>query len=170
MEGVPGIQPTTTITTHTTTPTTDPPLCRHNCKSTTQNTTTPTADPLPQPPKSPHTEHRSLPPNAASADEEDATTVSEEDEMETSQLLHNLSWKILFKMLSNIAQIRLVSSHPEVYDPCDDSFALVDALLADRANLLEHRPSICMEVGCGSGYVITSLALMLGKDSSGNWK
>ncbi|KAK4766354.1 hypothetical protein SAY87_007996 [Trapa incisa] len=59
------------------------------------------------------------------------------------------------------AQIRLVSSHPEVYEPCDDSFALVDALLADGTNLLEHKPSICLEVGCGSGYVITSLALML---------
>ncbi|KAK6141554.1 hypothetical protein DH2020_024703 [Rehmannia glutinosa] len=70
-------------------------------------------------------------------------------------------------MLSRIAQIRLVSSHPEVYDPCDDSFALVDALLADRANLLEHQPSICMEVGCGSGCVITSLALLLREVDSG---
>ncbi|KAL0435444.1 UNVERIFIED_CONTAM: Methyltransferase N6AMT1 [Sesamum radiatum] len=69
-------------------------------------------------------------------------------------------------MLSKIARINLVSSHPEVYDPCDDSFALVDALLADRANLLEHHPSICMEIGCGSGYVITSLALLLGKEDS----
>lgn len=67
-------------------------------------------------------------------------------------------------MLSKIARIQLVSSDPEVYDPCDDSFALVDALLADRANLLAHHPSICMEIGCGSGYVITSLALLLGKE------
>ncbi|KAL6990095.1 peptide chain release factor N(5)-glutamine methyltransferase [Sarracenia purpurea var. burkii] len=59
------------------------------------------------------------------------------------------------------AQIRLVSSHPEVYEPCDDSFALVDALLADQTNLLEHNPKLCMEVGCGSGYIITSLALIL---------
>lgn len=65
------------------------------------------------------------------------------------------------------AQIRLVSSHPEVYEPCDDSFALVDALLADRANLLEHHPALCMEVGCGSGYVITSLALILGHEAEG---
>ncbi|KAL6505343.1 hypothetical protein OROGR_025160 [Orobanche gracilis] len=64
-------------------------------------------------------------------------------------------------MLSKIAQIRLVSSHPEVYEPCDDSFALVDALLADRSNLLEHQPSICVEIGSGSGYVITSLSLLL---------
>ncbi|KAL5773781.1 hypothetical protein ACOSQ2_013705 [Xanthoceras sorbifolium] len=71
------------------------------------------------------------------------------------------------KISSRIAQIRLVSSHPEVYEPCDDSFALVDALLADRINLLEHRPTLCMEVGCGSGYVIASLALMLGQEVPG---
>lgn len=70
-------------------------------------------------------------------------------------------------MTLRTAQIRLVSSHPEVYEPCDDSFALVDALLADRINLVEHHPVLCMEVGCGSGYVITSLALMLGQEVPG---
>lgn len=60
-----------------------------------------------------------------------------------------------------------MSSHEEVYEPCDDSFALVDALLADRTNLLEHRPTLCMEIGCGSGYVITSLALILGQEGCG---
>ncbi|KAD7478103.1 hypothetical protein R6Q59_007557 [Mikania micrantha] len=68
-------------------------------------------------------------------------------------------------MPPRIAQIRLVSSHPQVYEPCDDSFALVDALLADRSKLLDHHPSICMEIGSGSGYVITSLALILGSGS-----
>ncbi|XP_076908579.1 uncharacterized protein LOC143565506 [Bidens hawaiensis] len=68
-------------------------------------------------------------------------------------------------MPPRIAQIRLVSSHPHVYAPCDDSFALVDALLADRTKLLDHHPSICMEIGSGSGYVITSLALILGSES-----
>lgn len=72
-------------------------------------------------------------------------------------------------MSYRIAQIRLVNSHPEVYDPCDDSFALVDALLADRTNLLEHRPIFCLEIGCGSGYVITSLALLLGGDVCGSY-
>lgn len=61
----------------------------------------------------------------------------------------------------------MVNSHPEVYDPSDDSFVLVDALLADRARLIEHRPKICLEVGCGSGYVITSLALMLQEEAPG---
>ncbi|MED6138880.1 hypothetical protein PIB30_078713 [Stylosanthes scabra] len=69
-----------------------------------------------------------------------------------------------YKEVSKTAQIRLVSSHSEVYEPCDDSFALVDALLADRTNLLEHCPTLCMEIGCGSGYVITSLALILGRE------
>ncbi|GAB2220320.1 hypothetical protein Drorol1_Dr00007965 [Drosera rotundifolia] len=73
----------------------------------------------------------------------------------------------LKKTTSKIAQIRLVASHPEVYEPCDDSFALVDALLADQTNLSEHKPAICMEVGCGSGYVITSLALILGQEADG---
>ena len=44
-------------------------------------------------------------------------------------------------MTYSIAQIRRVSSHPEVYEPCDDSFALVNALLAYQANLLEHHLS-----------------------------
>ncbi|KAI3997011.1 hypothetical protein MKX01_021287 [Papaver californicum] len=45
-------------------------------------------------------------------------------------------WKsrqIPSRMPSRIAQIRLVSGHPEVYEPCDDSFALVDAFLEDSA-------------------------------------
>ncbi|MED6111394.1 hypothetical protein PIB30_051970 [Stylosanthes scabra] len=41
-----------------------------------------------------------------------------------------------YKEISNTAQIRLVSSHNEVYEPCDDSFVLVDALLADHTNML----------------------------------
>ncbi|KAI5072033.1 hypothetical protein GOP47_0012139 [Adiantum capillus-veneris] len=67
---------------------------------------------------------------------------------------------------TRIAEVRLVGRHPEVYEPCDDSFALVDALLADKAQLEELKPSLCLEVGCGSGYVITSLALILGNCSN----
>ncbi|XP_078178358.1 uncharacterized protein LOC144572596 isoform X2 [Carex rostrata] len=65
-----------------------------------------------------------------------------------------------------IAKIQLVSSHPEVYGPCDDSFLLVDALLADRLNLINQNPKFCLEIGCGSGYVITSLALILSQYNS----
>ncbi|KAH9561685.1 hypothetical protein CY35_05G035800 [Sphagnum magellanicum] len=65
---------------------------------------------------------------------------------------------------TSVAAIHLVARHPDVYEPCDDSFALVDALLADKSSLLEQRPNVCMEIGCGSGYVITSLALILGDE------
>ncbi|XP_074559339.1 uncharacterized protein LOC141815305 [Curcuma longa] len=70
-------------------------------------------------------------------------------------------------MSTRTANIRLVRFHPEVYEPCDDSFALVDALLADRKHLIEQRPRLCMEVGCGSGYVISSLAIMLSELGNG---
>ncbi|GAB4829500.1 hypothetical protein Ancab_019173 [Ancistrocladus abbreviatus] len=88
----------------------------------------------------------------------------------TQTVLEGKQWsnkQVLRSTPFRTAQIRLVSSHPEVYEPCDDSFALVDALLSDRTNLLEHQPALCMEVGCGSGYVITSLALILGQEANG---
>eukprot|EP01018_Ginkgo_biloba_P028930 Gb_20783 [translate_table: standard] len=69
------------------------------------------------------------------------------------------------KSLRRIAEIRLVGCHSQVYEPCDDSFALVDALLADRVHLEKLCPHLCLEIGCGSGYAITSLALMLGQES-----
>ncbi|MCO5550312.1 hypothetical protein L7F22_003795 [Adiantum nelumboides] len=80
------------------------------------------------------------------------------------------SWQELFKD-EHIEAIRAPAYHeselatcqsPSRGEPCDDSFALVDALLVDRAQLEELQPSLCLEVGCGSGYVITTLALILG--------
>lgn len=70
-------------------------------------------------------------------------------------------FQVSTESVPKIAKIQLVSSHPEVYEPCDDSFLLVDALLADWLNLIDQNPKFCLEIGCGSGYVITSLALIL---------
>ena len=69
------------------------------------------------------------------------------------------------------------------HGPAQDSFALVDALLADlpllqsvrlpctpasvdafcglRAGRVQAQPRVCLEVGCGTGYVVTSAALLL---------
>ena len=55
-------------------------------------------------------------------------------------------------------------SHSEVlqvYEPSDDTFLLLDALEADRERLAASAPAICVEIGCGSGVVITSLSKLL---------
>lgn len=48
-----------------------------------------------------------------------------------------------------------------VYEPSDDTFLLLDALEADRERLTASAPALCMEIGCGSGVVITSLSKLL---------
>ncbi|KAL3698423.1 hypothetical protein R1sor_012499 [Riccia sorocarpa] len=87
-------------------------------------------------------------------------------EVDESSLCH---YAVVDSPRRRIANINLVARHPEVYEPCDDSFALVDALLADKVHLLERQPSLCLEVGCGSGYVITSLALLMGEGSGAQY-
>ncbi|KAM7475904.1 hypothetical protein LguiB_023147 [Lonicera macranthoides] len=64
-------------------------------------------------------------------------------------------------MPSRIAQIRLVSSHPEVYEPCDDSFLLVDAgsneLVGAPSNTMHgtNNPSeICLQMRDFSDRVV----------------
>ena len=48
-----------------------------------------------------------------------------------------------------------------VYEPSDDTFLLVDALSADAAEMRRRRPSLCVEVGSGSGAVLTHLGSVL---------
>lgn len=49
----------------------------------------------------------------------------------------------------------------DVYEPSDDTFALVDAFEEDAATWSSFHPAVTVELGSGSGFVITSVALVL---------
>ncbi|KAF9786059.1 S-adenosyl-L-methionine-dependent methyltransferase [Thelephora terrestris] len=52
-----------------------------------------------------------------------------------------------------------------VYEPAEDTFILLDALEQDAEELKRLRPSLCLEVGPGSGCVSAFLASILGDSS-----
>lgn len=54
-----------------------------------------------------------------------------------------------------------LNKYPEVYEPSEDTFLLLDALETDAPFLLNLKPKIAVEVGSGSGVVITGLAFLL---------
>ncbi|KAF5825407.1 hypothetical protein DUNSADRAFT_10504 [Dunaliella salina] len=62
-----------------------------------------------------------------------------------------------------IAEIKHTAWNADVYEPSDDTFLLVDALLQDVVTWSDFNngaPTV-LELGCGSGYISCSLALMM---------
>ncbi len=50
-----------------------------------------------------------------------------------------------------------------IYRPDNDSQYLVDAVEQMETLLFDHvKPSVCLEIGCGSGYVINSISKSFG--------
>ncbi|KAF8898442.1 S-adenosyl-L-methionine-dependent methyltransferase [Infundibulicybe gibba] len=55
--------------------------------------------------------------------------------------------------------------YEHVYEPAEDTFLLLDALEADAEELKGLNPSICLEIGSGSGCVSTFVGKILGSST-----
>ena len=53
------------------------------------------------------------------------------------------------------------AEYERVYEPSDDTYLLVDSLAADAERLRSLSAGVCIEIGCGSGAVVTHLARLL---------
>ncbi|XP_063952685.1 methyltransferase N6AMT1-like isoform X2 [Lytechinus pictus] len=52
-----------------------------------------------------------------------------------------------------------------VYEPAEDTFLLLDGLQKEAAFIRQLQPSICVEVGCGSGIIISALSKLINQSA-----
>ncbi len=70
--------------------------------------------------------------------------------------------KIATPLLSHLSETCL--SAADVYDPAEDSFLLLDALESQLPALRNLAPTLCVEIGSGSGVISVALASALGEN------
>jgi len=58
------------------------------------------------------------------------------------------------------------ADYEHVYEPAEDTFILLDALEQDAERLKGICPTICLEIGSGSGCVSTFLSFILGSNAA----
>ena len=51
--------------------------------------------------------------------------------------------------------------YEHVYEPSDDTFLFLDALKAELSQLRQLRPRVCVELGPGTGTLLTYLSQLL---------
>ncbi|CCI47938.1 unnamed protein product [Albugo candida] len=64
-------------------------------------------------------------------------------------------------VLACVPRYNLPKSCSNVYEPAEDSYLLLDALLEEQSFLKSLCPTICAEIGCGTGVIFTYLAALL---------
>ena len=51
--------------------------------------------------------------------------------------------------------------YKKAYEPSEDTFLMIDTIYYDESYLCSHNPKVCLEIGVGCGFVITSLCSLL---------
>lgn len=54
------------------------------------------------------------------------------------------------------------ADYDHVYEPAEDTFILLDALEQDATDLQQMKPTVCLEIGSGSGCVSAFMSKILG--------
>ncbi|KAF7270584.1 hypothetical protein GWI33_016475 [Rhynchophorus ferrugineus] len=54
-----------------------------------------------------------------------------------------------------------LNDFPDVYEPSEDTHLFIDALEKDMKHIINSKPTLACEIGCGSGVLIAALAKIL---------